>query len=54
MYVYYTCLNLSYTILLNPARRVDPGPGGWTSLGLLKDRLGQQPGQTLATRRVDP
>ena len=32
-----------------PARRVDPGPGrpgGRTGPGLLKDRLGQQPGQT--------
>jgi hypothetical protein len=40
-------------VLLNPARRVDPGPGGWIGPGLLKDRLGQQPGQTRATRRVD-
>jgi hypothetical protein len=35
-------------MLLNPARRVNPGPGGWTGPGLLKDRLGQQPGQTRA------
>ena len=40
-----------------PARRVDPGPGrpgGWTGLGLTKDRLWQQPGQTRVTRWVDP
>jgi len=40
-------------VLLNPARRVEsePGrPGGWTALGLLKYRLGQQPGQTRATQ----
>jgi len=41
-------------LLLNPARRVDPGPGGWTGSGLIKDRLWQQPGQTRATRRVNP
>jgi hypothetical protein len=35
------------------ARRVDPGPGGWTGPGLIKDRLWQQPGQTRATRWVD-
>jgi hypothetical protein len=38
-------------VLLNPTRRVNPGPGrpgGWTGPGLLKDRLGQQPGQTRA------
>jgi len=29
-------------------------PGGWTGPGLIKDRLWQQPGQTLATQRVDP
>jgi hypothetical protein len=40
-----------------PARRVDSGPdrpGGWTGPGLIKDRLWQQPGQTRATRRVNP
>jgi cell division protein FtsN len=40
-------------LLLNPARRVDPGPGrpgGWTGPDLTKDRLWQQPGQTRATR----
>jgi len=25
-------------IKLGPARRVDPGPGGWTGPGLLKDQ----------------
>jgi hypothetical protein len=33
------------------ARRVDKGPGrpgGWTGLGLIKDRLWQSPGQTRA------
>ena len=29
-------------------------PGGWTGPGLIKDRLWQKPGQTRATRRVDP
>jgi hypothetical protein len=40
-----------------PAQRIDPEPGrpgGWTGPGLIKDRLWQQPGQTRATRRVDP
>jgi len=36
------------------ARRVDPGSGGWTGPDLIKDRLWQQPGQTWATRPVDP
>jgi hypothetical protein len=44
----------STVIKPGPARRVDPGPGGWTGLGLTKDRLWQQPGQTRATRWVDP
>jgi hypothetical protein len=37
-------------LLLNPAGR----SGGWTGLDLIKDRMWQQPGQTRATRRVDP
>jgi hypothetical protein len=48
---------ISIVIKPGPARRVDPGPGrpgGWTGPGLIKDRLLQQPGQTRATRRVDP
>ena len=40
----------STVIKPGPARRVDPGPGGWTGSGLIKDRLWQQPGQTRATR----
>jgi len=40
---------LASVIKPGPAGR----PGGWTGPGLLKDRLGQQPGQTQATRRVD-
>jgi hypothetical protein len=32
------------------AWRVDPGAGGWTGPGLIKDQLWQQPGQTRATR----
>ena len=42
-------------IVIKPglARRVDPGPGGWTGLGLLKDRLVQQPGKTRSTWWVD-
>jgi hypothetical protein len=49
--------NQTIVIKPGPARRVDPGPGrpgGWTGPGLIKDRLWQQPGQTRATRRVDP
>ena len=48
---------LNTVIKPGPARRVDPGPdrpGGWTGPGLIKDRLWQQPGQTRATRRVNP
>jgi hypothetical protein len=29
----------SIVIKPGPARRVDPGPGGWTGPGLTKDRL---------------
>jgi len=39
---------------LEPAWQVDPiDPGNWTSLGLLQNRLGQQPGKTQSTQRVD-
>jgi hypothetical protein len=42
--------SLVLTTVIKPgrARRVDPGPGGWTCPGLIKDRLWQQPGQTRA------
>jgi len=48
---------MSQALLLNLPRQVDLGPGrpgDWTGPGLIKDRLWQQPGQTRATRRVDP
>jgi len=45
---------MSEALLLNLTRQVDPGPGGWTGPGLIKDQLWQQPGQTRATRRVNP
>jgi len=45
---------INIVIKPSPARQVDLGPGGWTGPGLIKDRLWQQPGQTWATRRVDP
>jgi hypothetical protein len=48
---------MSQALLLNLSRQVDLGPGrpgGWTGPGLIKDRLWQQPGQTRATRPVDP
>jgi hypothetical protein len=53
----FTCSPRNSVIKLGLARRIDPGPGrpgGWIDPGLLKDRLGQQLGQTRATRRVDP
>jgi len=58
MIYYIVCFHIIYILfwVLNsvikpgPARRVDPGPGGWTGSGLIKDRLGQQLGQTRATR----
>jgi len=36
-----------------PAWRVDPGPGGWTGPGLIKDRLWQQPGRPKTRANLD-
>jgi hypothetical protein len=50
----YTLPLVTSVIKLGPARQVDLGPGrpgGWTGPDLLKDRPGQQPDQTRATRR---
>jgi len=53
MIIRFLKLGFLKAVLLNPAWRVNPGPGrlgGWTGPGLLKDRLGQQPGQTRANQ----
>jgi hypothetical protein len=51
---FYSTTSLSTIIIkLGPTWRVNLGPnrpGGWTSPGLIKNRLWQQPGQT----RVNP
>jgi len=51
LYHWKRFLTLFLTVIKpGTAWRVNPGPGGWTGPGLIKDRLWQQPGQTRATR----
>jgi hypothetical protein len=51
-FVFFNIISVLFIVIKpGPARRVDLGPGkpgGWTGPGLIKDRLGQQPGRTRA------